>query len=926
MKNTIVLFLVVFIHSILNAQVPNRGCGTPAPGPQYDSAFQNQVIQFLNLQAVTKPQTTYQVPVIVHVIHGGQAIGTFPNLAQGQINSQIQVLNEDYSSIGFGSANYPATAFQIYASNTVISTGSKDGSGRIGIANTGISFCLALKDSVGTNLSEPGIERLHWNSISGASDPVSFSSSSTFMSHFNNVIKPATIWNPSKYLNIWISDVNGAAGLLGFTFFPPLSGLTGISGTGTATTDGLWCWAKVFGSQNIFPSGVYSAPYNYGRTATHELSHYFGVRHTWGDASCATDYCNDTPPQQNYTFGTPSYPHLPYDCPTNSPPTGSEGIMFMNFADYTDDVGMYMFTDEQKIRIQTAMLNSPYRKFLGTHGLCSPAGATVVANFSLSSSVISTGQTVSITDLSTTSSPPIFSWTYFSPASTVTTSTLQNPSFTFTTPGVHTISLTVSSAGVNASTSKTIQVNACPLVSANINNMNPSCSGACDGSITLTANGGPPFTYSWTPAVSSSSVASSLCAGLYTCVITNSCGLSVTKTFTLSTPPAMTVSINSNTVTVCNGQPVNLSSTVNGGTPSYVYSWSTGSSSSSIVVTPTNTPVHSFSLTVTDSQGCSSIKTISVNVNPRPTVAISSPSTNVCFGYTMSITASGAGSYQWSTGSLSSSIVIQPISATVYSVVGTNGFGCSDTAYLSISILPLPSVVASASSTLVCNGESVALTASGNAVTYYWQPLGVFNPNPVPQISSPTTFTLLGQGTNGCGNFSTVFVNVKSGSEVIPVVTPSVVCAGDSVRLSVLDGSVPSWSMNPVSNSMTLFPLSNSTYSVQAIDTGGCLKEVFFNISFNPECEVAVYTVITANGDGLNDYLVIDNIEKFRDNKVTVFNRWGNKVFSTVNYDNYSNHWDGKSNGKAMDSGTYFYIIEINAGTKKGWVELVAGK
>jgi PKD repeat protein len=591
-KLQVILFLMLGMLS-LNAQLPNRGCGTLVPGSQYDSLFQQRVIDFLNANsAAARVQANYQVPVIIHVIHNGQAAGTFPNLAQGQINSQIQVLNEDYSGVGFNSANYPTTAFQTYATNTVIAAASKDGSGRIGISNTGISFCLALKDSLGNTLPEPGIERMHWNTITGASNPTTYTTSSAFTTFMNSVVKPATIWSPNKYLNIWITDISASIGLMGYTAFPPLSGLTGISGgTGNATTDGLWCWAKVFGSQNYFSGGTYSPPFNYGRTATHELSHYFGVRHIWGDGTCLTDYCNDTPPQQAATFGTATYPYLPNDCPTNSPPTGANGIMFMNFADYTDDAAMYMFTDEQKVRMQTAMVNSPYRNQLGTHGFCSSASPTVIANFSISPSVIYQGQSVSITDMSTSTSPPITAWNYFSAASTVTSSTLQNPTFTFNSVGVHTISLTVTSAGTNASTTKTLQVNACPSPTVNTNTINVSCAGLCNGSASMLSNGGTPFSYSWTPSVSSSSVASGLCAGVYTCVVTNSCGVSVTKVVTVTSPSPLIVNINTAGTPACLGNSVNLTSSMSGGSPSYTLNWSTGSNLSSITVTPTIMPI-----------------------------------------------------------------------------------------------------------------------------------------------------------------------------------------------------------------------------------------------------------------------------------------------------------------------------------------------
>lgn len=1139
------IFLLLSCIMSLNAQLPNRGCAAPIPSSQYDSLFQQKVIDFLNTNsAANRVQTNYQIPVIIHVIHGGEAVGTFPNLAQGQLNSQITVLNDDYAGTGFNSGIYPLTAFQVYATNTVIAAASKDALGRIGISNTGISFCLALKDSIGNTLAEPGIERKHWNTIAGASNPTTYTTSTAFTNFINSTVQPATIWSPNKYLNIWVTDINASAGIIGFSKFPPLSGLAGITGgTGTATNDGLWCWAKCFGSQNIFSIGTYDGIFKYGRTTTHELSHYFGIRHTWGDGNCLTDYCNDVPSAQGPTYGATIYPYLPNNCGSTVPPTGPEGIMFMNFADFTDDAAMYMFTDEQKARMQTAMLNSPYRKLLGTHGLCSTGPATVVANFSITPASISQGQSVSIMDMSS-STGTITSWNYISAASTVTSSTLQNPSFTFNTAGTHTISLTVTSGGSSSTVTKTLQVNACPIPSANVTFINISCSGLCNGSATILANGGAPFTYSWTPAVSSSSVAAGLCPGTYSCVITNSCGISVTKIATITSPLPLNVAINVSGAPVCIGNSVNLSASVNGGTPSYSYNWSFGSSIPSVTVTPSVMPVTVYNLTVTDSQGCSANKSVSVTVNPipsitvtpnnqticagktasvslsgaqnyttnpgaitlssytvsptsttiytitgvsqfgcvgirkdtikvatlpnifstvssntvclgsvitfsnsggasytlspssltgnvinvspsvlgttiftvagsgpfgcintktvsistfslpavsvapsntticsgksivllasgansytwagsgalsnaitvtpivsttysvlgkanngctksasssvnvitQPIVSISSPSTNVCFGYTMAVTASGAANYQWFNGATSNPNIIQPFSSTVYNVIGNNGM-CSDTAFLSITVLPPPTVSSSVSTTLACVGQSIILSATGNSVFYYWLPDSLSGATQTVQIFTPTTYTVYGQGTNGCFFPKTFFVDVQAGNAVIPVATPSAVCIGDSAILSVVGGYVPLWNNNPVPNTEIVAPLVFTSYTVSAMDLNGCVSDIVFNVDINSNCGIIIYNGFTPNGDGTNDFFTIDNIDKFPNNKVTIYNRWGNKVFSTLGYNNQNNNWDGKLNGIVVTSGTYFYIIVDKSDKliKKGWIEL----
>jgi len=189
------------------------------------------LIIFNLLAFCVKAQT---ITVIFHVIHGGQPVGTYPNLTQAQINSQIPVLNDDYAGIGFNSGTYPSTAFTSWATNTFIASSSLDGFGRIAIANTGITFKLATTDSVGNILAEPGIERISYVA-KGWTNPASFTSLSTFQSYIDGTIKPATTWNCSNYLNIWISDVNSSVGLTGYTPFPPGTTLPGITVTSNRT-------------------------------------------------------------------------------------------------------------------------------------------------------------------------------------------------------------------------------------------------------------------------------------------------------------------------------------------------------------------------------------------------------------------------------------------------------------------------------------------------------------------------------------------------------------------------------------------------------------------------------------------------------------------------------------------------------------------
>jgi hypothetical protein len=147
--------------------------------------------------------------------------------------------------------------------------------------------------------------------------------------------------SPTTKLNLWVCTIGG--GILGYAQFPG----------GSSATDGVVIDSRYFGL-----SGSANAPYNLGRTATHEIGHWMNLRHIWGDAHCGNDLVSDTPTHNDPNFGVPVYPHY-------STCTGTPVEMTMNYMDYTDDNAMYMFSMGQKSRMSAVFLSGGPRAAFG---------------------------------------------------------------------------------------------------------------------------------------------------------------------------------------------------------------------------------------------------------------------------------------------------------------------------------------------------------------------------------------------------------------------------------------------------------------------------------------------------------------------------------------------------------------------------------
>jgi hypothetical protein len=430
------------IQSTTKEAIKERGCGTNDPGTQWDAWFNKQVEEYKANNPNAKSQmVNYTIPVVVHVVHSGQSVGTGFNISQAQVIDQINILNADYAGTGLNSGSVPSAFAALKA-------------------NCQLSFCLATKNPTGGVLPEPGIDRISASSKGWTTGNYS-------SSYVDGTIKPNSIWDPTRYMNMWVLDLGG--GLLGYATFPTGTGLTGITGNGTATTDGVVMLNTAFGS---IGSAAASAPYNKGRTTTHEVGHWLGLRHIWGDAGqCGgSDFCNDTPPQRGQTtspagcyYGCPTFPAQPNTC-TQGGITNTNGDMFMNFMDYTDDACMYMFTIDQRTRIQTAMNTGTYRSLLSTSAntLCTVVAAAPTASFTMLSTACTTAA-VNLYNYSTSNPTSTYVWSA-NPSTGVTfnpSNTSIAPTVNFTTPGNYSITVVATNTAGNNSSTKTISITTC---------------------------------------------------------------------------------------------------------------------------------------------------------------------------------------------------------------------------------------------------------------------------------------------------------------------------------------------------------------------------------------------------------------------------------------------------------------------------------
>ncbi|CAG0994398.1 MAG: T9SS type A sorting domain-containing protein [Bacteroidetes bacterium] len=296
MKYIILLFF--FIYSITSSYTQVI-CGTEhfitsEKGKDFYSQLNEYILK--EFPSVKNNKTTTIIPLVFHIVYSTPQ----QNVHDSVIYRQLDILNNDFQRKNADTSNTPSAFKSV--------SGALD-----------VEFCLAKQTPNGQ--STTGILRVQTATTSFAS-PVNYGVPDPIK---RTNMGGSDSWDTEKYINIWICNLTGS------------TAYTAPKGNFLPGDDGIVCHYNHIGLTNGYP-------YNKGRSIVHEMGHYFGLKHIWGDdnGTCAgTDFINDTPNQANYSTNCPSFPLVDV-CSPNSP-----GVMYMNYMDYSEDACRNMFTQGQ---------------------------------------------------------------------------------------------------------------------------------------------------------------------------------------------------------------------------------------------------------------------------------------------------------------------------------------------------------------------------------------------------------------------------------------------------------------------------------------------------------------------------------------------------------------------------------------------------
>ena len=804
----------LFVFSVLTgfAQVPpHRTCGTmdhhnylmqtrsnyATDYSQYNQML-DQYIQNNQAALNTAARTAnITIPVVIHILYNTST----QNISDAQATSQFAVLNNDFQRLNADKVNTPSTFTSV-------------------AGGVGITFCLAQRDPNGN--ATTGI-------IHKSTTTTSFTTDDKIKSSSTGGDDP---WDVTRYINIWIGNISG--GILGYGEFPTntLSNTYGLVLNYTATGT----------------MGTAGAPYNLGRTGTHEFGHCFNLRHIWGDggAQCAaSDGITDTPPQQGGTaapagcnYGVPTYPWQPNTCTRpdgigGASVTNVNGDMFMNYMDYTDDAAMNMFTQQQCVRMLAVVSNAPWNV------LASSNGCTPVTSYSLDAGIASIIRPVN---------------------STSTCVNSVTPSVVLTNAGSSTLTSAKVLYKMDATATQTLNWTGSLATNANatltLNAYTGLTSAAHTFSVWVTAPNGGVDQGSTNDSQSSTFTVTAAATGAT---------LPFTEGFEATTfPPTNWTLVNSNTINAANtwtrvanttGIPVTPASTAAARMDNY-----TGTTDITGQINALRSPALSF-------VGANSSLNVRFDVSHKQYDATTSDSLNVyistdCGGTwtflygkgdkktpslitsvgTMTAAYTPTANAQWRRDSISlAAYVGQP---SVYlkfeSYSGWGNYLWLDNINVKYIPTSTPPVASFSVSSPKCVSSPITFTdlSTNSPTSWAWTfpggtPSTSTSQNPSVTYTAAGTYTATLLSANSSGTSAAVSQTIAVLAKPVVASTSTSMCAGSSATITASGASTYAWSSGSTTAALSASPTTNTSYTVIGTATSGCTNSAVGTISVN---------------------------------------------------------------------------------------------
>lgn len=398
---------------------------------------------------------------------------------------------------------------------------------------------------------------------------------------------------------------------------------------------------------------------------------------------------------------------------------------------------------------------------------------------------------------------------------------------------------------------------------------------------------------------------------------------------------------------VCLGNSTTLIANASGSRQPYSYSWSNGASSQSITISPSVN--QTITLTVTDANSCKSTATATVSVTAKPALSISSFNSTICKGTGVTITVSGANDFTWyANGNVTATgttVTVTPTVTTTYTIHGSNGGNCTKDTTIVINVNKLSAVITLNPDTL-CPNTSTTISVTGQnseGYKYIWSNDTTKSSFLFTNTNTTTSvikikYTVTVTDNVGCSSVDSVNVFEFPDISKLFTITPDSGFTPLTVNFKYTGGNNVLWtfgdkttSKQPSVSHIYYYDISRDPHGygyvkdTVTIKIGICppeTKEIIVKIPVINN----IPNVFTPNGDGRNDYFSIQG-NGLRSAEVSIFNRWGAKIFSktydisTFTYDNttpagggdYKNYimWDGTNkNGNKVDDGVYFYVLK----------------